>query len=121
VNEPLKFTPPLNKGLSFKVKMGSTKVVEKFETVKNAGKKKTGVSVQIISDALDNGTMGFAVKDDGCTGKTLTVGGPGSSCKVGVTFVPTDKGKTHTANLVFIDNDSQGGGMQKVPLSGVGK
>jgi hypothetical protein len=79
-------------------------------TLKNVRSSKNGLAIGIAGESTSSP---FAVKKE-CIG-TLQ---PGRTCKVTVTFTPTDT-MPHTGALVINDNVS--GGPQKVPLSGTGK
>jgi hypothetical protein len=83
----------------------------KTVTIKNAGKKKTGLAVNIGSENASPSV--FAVASE-CK-ETLA---PGKSCKVSVTFSPTGT-TAQTGSLDIYDNVI--GSPQSVPLSGTGK
>ncbi len=93
-----------------KVTVGNTSK-PKTVTIKNAGKKKTGLAVSIESESASPPV--FTVKSE-CE-ETLE---PGKSCKVRVTFTPP--GTTlQSASLKIVDNVI--GEPQSVGLSGTGK
>ncbi len=79
-------------------------------TIKNKGKKKSGVPVNIEME-IASPSM-FAVKSE-CE-KTLA---PGKSCKASVTFKPTDTTE-QSGRLMIYDNVT--GSPQTVTLSGTG-
>ncbi len=79
-------------------------------TIKNKGKKKTGVPVSIEMEIAAPSM--FAVKSE-CE-KTLA---PGKSCKASVTFKPTDTTE-QSGSLMIYDNVT--GSPQTVTLSGTG-
>jgi len=83
----------------------------KTVTIKNAGKKKTGLAVSIESENASPPV--FAVTSE-CK-ETLA---PGQSCQVSVTFTPT--GTTEQTGALTI-NDNVIGSPQTVGLSGTGK
>ena len=83
----------------------------KTVTIKNAGKKKTGLAVSIESESALPSV--FAVTSE-CK-ETLA---PGKSCKVSVTFTPTD---TTAQSGELAINDNASGSPQTVGLSGTGK
>ncbi len=93
-----------------KVTVGATSKPESI-TIKNKGKKKTGVPVSIEME-IASPSM-FAVRSE-CT-KTLE---PGKSCKASVTFQPTDTTE-QSGSLMIYDNVT--GSPQTVQLSGTGK
>ena len=109
ISEKLTFSPS---SIAFgkTVTVGTTSA-PKTVTITNAGKKKKGLAVSIESESASPPV--FAVKS-GCE-KTLE---PGKSCKVSVTFTPTDTTR-QTGSLKIVDNviDSP----QSVSLSGTGK
>ena len=82
----------------------------KSVTIKNASSKKSTITVSIINETT---VAPFAVTS-GCT-ELLA---PGKSCKVSVTFSPTDT-TARSGNLTI--NDNEAGASQQVPLSGTGK
>jgi hypothetical protein len=92
------------------VTVGTTSKPKKV-TIKNAGKKKTGLAVSIESESASPPV--FAVSSE-CK-QTLE---PGKSCKVSVTFSPTDT--TEQSGKLTI-NDDVIGSPQSVGLSGTGK
>jgi len=92
------------------VTVGTTSA-PKTVTIKNAGKKKTGVAVSIESESASPSV--FAVKSE-CE-ETLA---PGKSCKVSVTFTPANT-TAQTGSLKIVDNAA--GSPQSVSLSGTGK
>jgi len=109
ISEKLTISPH---SLSF----GKTVTVEttskpKTVTIKNAGKKKTGLAVSIESE---NASPSVFAVTSGCK-ETLE---PGKSCKVSVTFTPTDT--TEQSGALTI-NDNVIGSPQTVGLSGTGK
>ena len=79
--------------------------------IKNAGSKKTGVSVNIEMEVASPPV--FAVKSE-CA-QTLA---PGKTCSVSVTFTPTDT-TPQIGSLKIYDNVT--GSPQSVPISGTGK
>ena len=83
----------------------------KTVTIKNAGSKKTGSAVSIEMESASPSV--FAVKK-GCA-KALK---PDKSCKVSVTFKPTDT-TPQSGTLMIFDNVT--GSPQSVGLSGTGK
>jgi hypothetical protein len=104
----LSFHPdPVNFG--DKTKIGKTD--KKTVTIKNTDGKKSGISVTITGESTTGAP--FAVKTQ-CD-KTLK---PEKSCKVEVTFSPTDDSPQ---NGDLIINDDASGAPQMVPLSGTGK
>jgi len=109
VREELTITPD---SIAFgdKVTVGTTSKPKRV-TIKNAGSKKTGLAVDIKMESASPSV--FAVKSE-CE-KTLK---PGKSCKVSVTFKPTDT-TLQTGSLKIVDNVS--GSPQYVGLSGTGK
>ena len=82
----------------------------KMVTIKNASSKKSGIAVSITNQTT---AAPFAVTS-GCR----TTLAPGQSCKVSVTFSPTDT-TARSGNLTI--NDNEAGAPQEVPLSGTGK
>jgi hypothetical protein len=92
-----------------KTKMGKTD--KKTVTIKNTDGKKSGIDVTITGESTTGAP--FAVKTQ-CD-KTLK---PEKSCKVEVTFKPTDD-SPHSGDLIVNDNAS--GDPQMIPLSGTGK
>jgi secreted trypsin-like serine protease len=86
--------------------------ISKTKTVKiqNKSSKKSGISVSITSEST---TAPFAVTN-GCA----TTLAPGESCKVSVTFSPTDTTE-QTGELTISDNET--GAPQEVSLKGTGK
>ena len=97
----------LNFGKSTKVSSVSK---PKKVTIKNASSKKSGITVTITGETAP---PPFTVTS-GCN-ESLA---PGKSCKVSVTFSPTDN-TPHTGNLTITDNEA--GAAPAVPLSGTGK
>ncbi len=83
----------------------------KTVTIKNAGSKKTGLAVNIEMESASPSI--FAVTSE-CKETLL----PGKSCKVSVTFKPTDT-TPQTGGLTISDNVT--GAPQEVSLSGTGK
>ncbi len=83
----------------------------KSVTIKNSGNKKTGTAVTIEMEGASPSV--FSVKSE-CQ-KTLA---PGKSCKVSVTFKPTD---TTERNGSLMISDNVTGSPQSVSLSGMGK
>jgi len=83
----------------------------KTVTIKNAGKKKTGLAVSIESENASPPV--FAVTSE-CK-ETLA---PGQSCKVSVMFTPT--GTSEQSGELTI-NDNAIGSPQSVGLSGTGQ
>jgi hypothetical protein len=92
-----------------KTKLGKTE--KKTVTIKNTDGKKSGIDVIVTGETTTG--AGFAVKTQ-CD-KTLK---PEKSCKVEVTFKPTD---TTPATGDLIINDNATGNPQMIPLSGTGK
>ncbi|MGA9724303.1 MAG: choice-of-anchor tandem repeat GloVer-containing protein [Candidatus Binatus sp.] len=110
---PIIDAPVISRGLiafGNKVAVGATSKPETV-TIKNAGKKKTGVPVMIEMEIAAPSM--FEVKSE-CE-KTLA---PGKSCKASVTFKPTDTTE-QSGNLKIYDNVT--GPPQMVTLSGTGK
>jgi Abnormal spindle-like microcephaly-assoc'd, ASPM-SPD-2-Hydin len=111
VNEKLSISP---KSINFgKVKLGGSKT--KNIKIKNAGKKKTGVSVTIDTPTL-SGT--------GAPAYTVTSGcqlalAPGKSCKIAVTFGPGQSTETQTGSVGIVDNVI--GPEVSIPVTGTGK
>jgi len=101
---------PASLAFGKKVTVGTTSA-PKTVTIKNAGKKKTGVAVSIESESASPSV--FAVKSE-CE-ETLA---PGKSCKVSVTFTPANT-TAQTGSLKIVDNAA--GSPQSVSLSGTGK
>jgi hypothetical protein len=91
-----------------KTKIGKT--AKKEVTIKNTDSKKSKISVTLTGETAG---APFAVKKQ-CV-KTLK---PGKSCKVEVTFAPSDD-SPQVGDLIINDNAS--GAPQMVPLSGTGK
>ncbi len=83
----------------------------KTVTIKNAGSKKTGLAVNIEMESASPSV--FNVTSE-CKETLL----PGKSCKVSVTFMPTDT-TPQTGSLTISDNVT--GAPQTVGLSGTGK
>jgi Abnormal spindle-like microcephaly-assoc'd, ASPM-SPD-2-Hydin len=79
------------------VSMGGSST--KSATVKNSGSAALKFS-KIVVVGRDAGD--FKITGDGCTGGSVA---PGDTCKVAVTFTPSDTG-TRVANLKFTDNTS---------------
>ena len=79
-------------------------------TIKNGSSKKSGITVRITGESP---VAPFTV-----TSECNTTLEPGKSCKVSVTFSPTDTTE-HTGNLTIDDNEA--GAPPTVPLSGTGK
>jgi 6-phosphogluconolactonase (cycloisomerase 2 family) len=100
---------PGSLGFGNKVTVGTTSKA-KTVTIKNDGKKKTGVAVSIEGEST---APPFTVKSE-CD-KTLE---PGKSCKVSVTFTPPD---TTAQSGTLTINDDVTGSPQSVGLSGTGK
>jgi hypothetical protein len=92
-----------------KTKMGKTD--KKTVTIKNTDGKKSGISVTVTGESTTGAP--FAVKTQ-CD-KTLK---PEKSCKVEVTFKPTND-SPQTGDLII--NDDASGEPQMIPLSGTGK
>ena len=108
VDAKLKISPKsLNFGKSTLVNSVSK---AKTVTIKNDSSKKSGIIV-IVTD--QSATAPFAVSS-GCT----TSLEPHKSCKVSVTFKPSD---TTERTGVLTINDNETGPPQQVPLSGTGK
>ncbi|MGD1027263.1 choice-of-anchor D domain-containing protein [Candidatus Binatus soli] len=109
ISEKLTISPS---SLAFgkKVAVGTTSA-PKTVTIKNAGKKRTGLAVSIESESASPSV--FAVKSE-CE-KTLD---PGKSCNVSVTFTPTN---TTPQSGELTINDNVIGSPQSVSLSGTGK
>ena len=91
------------------VKVGTTSA-PKTVTLMNDSSKKSKIAVSITGESA---AAPFAVKSE-CE-ETLA---PGKSCKVSVTFSPTDTA-AQTGSLVIYDNAT--GSPQRVGLSGTGK
>jgi hypothetical protein len=89
--------------------VGHTSKTKKV-TIKNAGKKKT-LSVDVEMESVSPPV--FKIKSQ-CQ-KTLA---PGKSCKMSVTFNPTDTTPQSGTLLIF---DNVAGSPQSVALSGTGK
>ena len=97
------------------MKFGKSTLVDsvskpKTVTIKNGSSKKSAITV-VVTD--QSATAPFAVSS-GCT----TSLEPHKSCKVSVTFNPTD---TMEQNEELTINDNETGAPQHVPLSGTGK
>ncbi|WP_425156576.1 choice-of-anchor D domain-containing protein [Candidatus Binatus sp.] len=92
-----------------KTKIGKTS--KKEVTIKNTDSKHSGIDVVVTSETTTGAPFAVAKQ---CA-KTLK---PGSSCKVEVTFKPSDD-TLQTGALIVNDNAS--GAPQMVPLSGTGK
>ena len=92
------------------VTVGKTSKPETI-TIKNSGKNKKGAALIVEMEDVTNPV--FALKSK-CM-KTLK---PGKSCKVSVTFKPTDT-SPQTGSLMIIDNAANS--PQQVGLSGTGK
>lgn len=93
-----------------KTAIGKTGVVRTV-TIKNDGKKKTGLAVTIDRESASPSV--FTVKSPCET--TLA---PGKSCKVSITFTPTET-KESIGNLKIYDDAD--GSPQSIGLSGTGK
>jgi len=91
-----------------KTKVGKTG--KKELTIKNSDSKHSGINVTVIGETT---SAPFAVKKQ-CA-KTLK---PGKSCKVEVTFSPTDT--TPQAGDLIVNDDAMGA-PQMIPLTGTGK
>jgi sugar lactone lactonase YvrE len=109
---------PVDPELAFSpksVKFGKSTIVNlvskpKTVTIKNDGSKKSKITVIITGESA---AAPFAV-----TSQCITSLAPGKSCKVSVTFSPTD---TTAQSGELIINDDETGEPQKIPLSGTGK
>lgn len=101
---------PASLAFGSKVTVGTTGK-PKIVKIKNAGSKKTGVSVNIEMEVASPPV--FAVKS--ACAQTLA---PGKSCSVSVTFTPADT-TPQTGSLTIYDNVT--GSPQSVPISGTGK
>jgi sugar lactone lactonase YvrE len=109
ISEKLTISPS---SLAFgKTVVVGTTSAPKTVTIKNAGKKRTGLAVSIESESASPPV--FAVESE-CE-ETLA---PGKSCTVSVTFTPADT-KRQTGSLMIYDNVI--GSPQSVSLSGTGK
>ncbi|HXM89627.1 MAG TPA: choice-of-anchor D domain-containing protein [Candidatus Acidoferrum sp.] len=80
-------------------------------TIKNGGKNKKGAALMIEMENVSPSV--FALKS-----KCVKALKPGKSCKVSVTFKPTDT-SPQTGTLMIIDNAANS--PQQVGLSGTGK
>jgi hypothetical protein len=98
---------PVNFGS--KNKLNKTSKAKKV-TIKNTSSKKSKIKVTITGETTSSP---FAVKSQ-CI-KTLA---PGKSCKVQVTFTPTD---TNPQNGNLVVHDDAAGNPQMVPLLGTGQ
>ncbi|HUY27565.1 MAG TPA: S53 family peptidase [Candidatus Binataceae bacterium] len=105
----LKLSKAINFGKSTKV---NTTSKPKDATVKNASSKKGGATATIGIATTTNPV--FAVTSQ-CAPAVLA---PGKSCKIFVTFAPTD---TTPASGNLMINDDAIGSPQSIPLSGTGK
>ncbi|MGA8792766.1 choice-of-anchor D domain-containing protein, partial [Candidatus Binatus sp.] len=97
------------------VKFGKSTAVDtvskpKTVTIKNASSKKSAITLSISSESAD---APFAVSSE-----CITSLEPGTSCKVSVTFSPTNT-MEQTGTLIINDNET--GAPQMIPLSGTGK
>jgi subtilase family serine protease len=97
------------------VKFGKSTVVDtvskaKKVTIKNGSSKKSAITVSISGESAD---APFAVSSE-----CITSLEPGKSCKVSVTFSPTNT-MEQTGTLIINDNET--GAPQMIPLSGTGK
>ena len=99
---------PINFGN--KTEVGHTSKGKKV-TIKNIDGKKSHISVTVINETA---LPPFAVTSK-CIEKVLA---PGKSCKIKVTFAPTDTTPATGSLIVF---DSASATFQSVPLSGTGK
>jgi hypothetical protein len=99
---------PINFG--DKTEVGHTSKGKKV-TIKNIDGKKSHISVTVINETA---LPPFAVTSK-CIEKVLA---PGKSCKIKVTFAPTDTTPATGSLIVF---DSASATFQSVPLSGTGK
>jgi hypothetical protein len=98
------------KSLKFgKVKEDTTSKPEKVK-ITNDSPKKSGLVISVLGETTDTP---FAVSTECVT--TLE---PGQSCKVEVTFTPTD-GLEHSGQLIISDDVL--GALQIIPLTGTGK
>ena len=79
-------------------------------TIKNDSSKKSAITVTIVGESA---AAPFAVSSE-----CMTALSPGQSCKVSVTFSPTDNTK-QMGQLTI--NDDETGAPQQIPLSGKGK
>jgi hypothetical protein len=104
----LSFTPD-SVNFGDKTKMGKTK--KEKVTIENDSPKNSGLDVMVIGETTTGAPFAVASQCD----KLLA---PGKSCKIEVTFAPTDT-TPQTGNLIVHDNAS--GNPQTVPLSGTGK
>jgi sugar lactone lactonase YvrE len=82
----------------------------KTVTIKNGSSKKSAISASIINESA---AAPFAV-----TSQCTTSLAPGKSCKVSVTFSPTN---TTPRSGDLIINDNEAAEPQEIPLSGTGK
>ena len=109
---------PVDPKLTFSpksVKFGKSTIVNsvskpKTVTIKNGASKKSKITVIVTTESA---TAPFAVSSQCSTSLA-----PGKSCKVSVTFSPTD---TMAQSGELIVNDDETGEPQKIPLSGTGK
>ncbi len=97
--------------VSFGDKAKLNKKSKKEVTIKNTDPKHSGIDVMITGETTTGAPFAVAKQ---CI-KTLA---PGKSCKVEVTFTPTDS-SPQSGDLIINDNAS--GAPQMVPLSGTGK
>ncbi len=109
---------PVDPKLTFSpksLKFGKSTIVNsvskpKTVTIKNGASKKSAVSVIVTGESA---AAPFAVSSE-----CVTSLAPGKSCKVSVTFNPTD---TSAQSGELIINDDETGEPQQIPLSGTGK
>ncbi len=108
ISEQLTIKPS---SLAFGAVTVETTSKRKTVTIKNAGSKKTGLAVNIEMESASPSVFNVASE---CKETLL----PGKSCKVSVTFNPTDT-TPQTGSLTISDNVT--GAPQTVALSGTGK
>ncbi len=97
------------------VKFGKSTAVDtvskpKTVTIKNGSSKKSAITVSVSGESAD---PPFAVSSE-----CIISLEPGKSCKVSVTFSPTNT-MEQTGTLII--NDNEAGAPQMIPLSGTGK
>ncbi len=108
VDPKLTFSP---KSLKFgKSTMVNSVSKPKTVTIKNGASKKSAITVLVTGESA---AAPFAVSSECSTSLA-----PGKSCKVSVTFSPTD---TSAQSGELIINDDETGEPQQIPLSGTGK
>ncbi|MGA9723140.1 MAG: choice-of-anchor D domain-containing protein [Candidatus Binatus sp.] len=107
VDAKLKISPA---SVKFKATAVNSVSKPKEVTIKNESSKSSGITVMIAGEMA---TPPFAV-----TGQCATSLAPGKSCKVSVTFGPTDTSEQHGQLTI---SDDEAGPPQTVQLSGTGK